>query len=72
MGYTNPNISIYKFEGVYNSHDTEEGLNVEHTAWAGVKLACGRALGLVIYIGREMKMSLNAKEPSTKFGKLDG
>jgi phospholipid-translocating ATPase len=48
-----------------------EGLNLEYTAWSGVKLACGRALGIVIYIGKDLKMTLNAKEPTTKFGKLD-
>lgn len=26
---------------------------------------------MVIYIGRDMKMSMNAKEPTSKFGKLD-
>jgi phospholipid-translocating ATPase len=47
------------------------GLNLENTIWRGVKIATGKALVLVIYTGRDTKLTLNMKNAETKFGKLD-
>ena len=47
------------------------GLNLENTVWRGVKVATGKALLMVIYTGKQTKLSLNMKNAATKFGKLD-
>ena len=47
------------------------GLGLENTAWRGVKIASGKSLLMVIYTGKDTKLSLNMKNSSTKFGKLD-
>ena len=36
-----------------------------------MKVASGDILGLVLYTGHETKMSLNSKQPQTKYGKTD-
>lgn len=47
------------------------GLGLEQTLWRGVKVASGRGLVMVLYTGKETKLSLNSKESGNKFGKLD-
>ncbi len=47
------------------------GLNLENTIWRGVKVATGKALLIIIYTGRDTKLTLNMKNAETKFGKLD-
>jgi len=39
--------------------------------WANTVLATGRVIGLVLYTGRESRMSMSAKRPRTKFGRVD-
>lgn len=40
--------------------------------WQNTVLAsAGYVLGLVIYTGKETRSKMNAREPNTKFGKLD-
>lgn len=48
------------------------GLGLENTVWRGVKVASGKALLMVIYTGKNTKLTLNMKQASTKFGKIDG
>jgi phospholipid-translocating ATPase len=36
-----------------------------------VKVASGRGLAVVLYVGHETKLSLNSKESGNKFGQLD-
>mmetsp|Transcript_39366 Transcript_39366/g.37835 ORF Transcript_39366/g.37835 Transcript_39366/m.37835 type:complete len:199 (+) Transcript_39366:960-1556(+) len=49
-----------------------EPLSLENTLWADTVLASsGYILAMVIYTGRETRSQMNAREPSTKFGKLD-
>ena len=38
------------------------GLGLENTAWRGVKVATGRALLMVIYTGKNTKLSLNMRK----------
>ena len=47
------------------------GIGLEQTLWRGVKMASGRAILLVIYTGKETKLSLNSKDSGNKFGLLD-
>lgn len=70
---TQPNENIYEFTGVFVNEEAgmREPLNLEHTLWANTVLATGKALGLVIYCGKETKMQKSAKTPRMKFGKLD-
>ena len=39
--------------------------------WANTVLASGKAIGLVLYTGKESRMSMSAKMPRTKFGRVD-
>lgn len=67
------NENIYEFTGtfVHEPSNTKESLGLEHTLWAGTVLATGKALGLVVFCGRETKMQRSAKTPKMKFGRLD-
>lgn len=67
------NENIYEFTGtfVHEPTHTKESLGLEHTLWAGTVLATGKALGLVVFCGRETKMQRSAKTPKMKFGRLD-
>ena len=47
------------------------GLGLENTVWRGVKVASGKALVMIIYTGKNTKLTLNMKQASTKFGKID-
>jgi phospholipid-translocating ATPase len=49
----------------------KESLSLENTMWAGTVLASGKILGLVIYTGRETRMAMNSRTPTTKSGKID-
>lgn len=44
---------------------------LEQTLWRGVKIASGRGIIVVVYVGRETKLSLNSKQAGNKFGLLD-
>jgi len=39
--------------------------------WANTVLASGKVIGLVLYTGKETRMSMSAKKPRTKFGRVD-
>lgn len=70
--FENPEISIYKFLGAMKIESQEVfGLNLENTVWRGVKIATGKALLMIIYTGKNTKLSLNMKNAGVKFGKLD-
>lgn len=50
----------------------KEGLSLENTLWSNTVLAStGYILGLVVYTGKETRSMMNAREASTKIGKLD-
>ena len=70
---SNPNENIYEFTGTFyhESTGTKEPLNLENTLWANTVLASGKALGLVIFCGKETKLQKSAKTPRMKFGRLD-
>jgi len=46
-------------------------LTVDHVLWANTVLAAGRAIGMVIYTGRETRSVMNTSHPQTKVGLLD-
>lgn len=70
--YENPEINIYKFLGSMKIADQEVfGLNLENTIWRGVKIATGKALLMVMYTGKDTKLTLNMRNAGTKFGRLD-
>ena len=77
-GYLNidpPYQNIYEFNGVINFNDSgtliKEPLGLENTLWANTIMASKRALGIVIYTGKETRMQMNTSIAKTKFGKLD-
>jgi len=54
-----------------NSGSIKEPLSLENTMWASTILASKKALGLVIFTGREMRFQMNSSNPKTKKGALD-
>lgn len=70
--FEEPQIGIYQFIGAVKIGNQEPfGVGLENTIWRGVKVATGKALVMVIYTGKQTKLSLNMKDSGTKFGKLD-
>lgn len=43
----------------------------ENVMWANTVLACGTAIGLVVYTGRETRFVMNTTLPESKVGMLD-
>jgi len=72
-----PIENIHKFDGVFvgrldlHEKKEKEGLNLENTLWANTVLTAGKIYALVLYTGRETRISLNSEVPRTKIGKLD-
>ena len=76
INYIPPSKNIYSFEGVINfvNHDgtlQKESLNLENTLWASTILASEKAIGIVIYTGKETRVQMNSSAPKIKFGILD-
>ncbi len=78
MGYLDidpPYMNIYEFNGVLNINESgslfKEPLNLENTLWANTVMASKRALGIVIYTGKETRMQMNSSIANSKIGKLD-
>ena len=67
-----PIVNIYQFMGSIDILGGDKiGIGLEQTLWRGVKMASGRAILLVIYTGKETKLSMNSKDSGNKFGILD-
>jgi phospholipid-translocating ATPase len=52
---------------IFNSNQSQaenyqESLNLENTLWCNTILATGKILGIVIFIGKETRSSINTKE----------
>lgn len=72
LEFNTPVPGIYDFTATLDIvGDAKIGVGLEQTLWRGVKVASGRALLLVIFTGRETKLSLNSKSSNSKFGLLD-
>ncbi len=48
-----------------------ESLSTENCLWANTVVASGKALGMVIYTGRETRSVMNTSQPQTKVGSID-
>jgi phospholipid-translocating ATPase len=70
-----PSASIYSFKGKISVEREEgkvrEALSLENVIWASTVLACNPIWGLVIYCGKDTRISLNSKLPTSKIGKFD-
>ncbi|KAJ8041253.1 putative phospholipid-transporting ATPase IIB [Holothuria leucospilota] len=70
-----PKKSIHGFVGQFcemkDGISTKHGLAIENTLWANTVVASGRALGVVIYTGRETRSVMNTSHPVSKIGLLD-
>ena len=72
-----PTDQIYDFKGYFQMsgeqmNNQKEGLTLENTLWQNTVLAStGYVLAMVTFTGKETRSSMNAREPSTKIGKLD-
>lgn len=51
--------------------DLKESITLENTLWANTVVASGRAICVVVYVGKETRCMLNASAPRTKVGKLE-
>jgi phospholipid-translocating ATPase len=49
----------------------KETLSLENTLWMDTVLANSQIWGLIIYTGKETRMSMNSRNPRTKFGRTD-
>ncbi|XP_022108719.1 probable phospholipid-transporting ATPase IIB isoform X2 [Acanthaster planci] len=71
-----PQKDIHSFIGTFNMPTSEgslakDTLSIENTIWANTVVASGRALGVVIYTGRETRAVMNTSYPHSKIGLLD-
>jgi len=66
-----PNSEIYQFSGLFVYRDIKEKLTLENTMWASTVLTNGTVIGLVIYIGRETRISMGSSSARTKNGIID-
>ena len=77
-----PKLDIYNFEGVFKiqsqgmdlekeNKESREGLNLNHTLWGNCYLANGKAIGIVVYTGREMRSMMNTRDAKDKIGRTD-
>ena len=72
-----PDDNIYDFCGYFEVRDVienkvhKEPLNLEHTMWANTILTSGKIIGIVIYTGKETRISMNSRRPRTKVGIFD-
>jgi len=48
-----------------------EPLFLDHTLWANTSITSGKIYGMVIYTGKETRISMNSRAPRSKAGKLD-
>ena len=75
ISYPPPTENIYHYEGVFevdvNGEKIAEPLFLEHTLWANTSITSGMVYGLVIYTGKDTRMSMNIQKPRSKVGKLD-
>jgi phospholipid-translocating ATPase len=49
----------------------KEALSLENTMWASTILASKKAIGIIIYTGKENRFQMNSSSPKTKKGALD-
>jgi phospholipid-translocating ATPase len=49
----------------------KEALSLENTMWASTILASKKAVGIIIYTGKENRFQMNSSSPKTKKGALD-
>jgi len=67
-----PRAHIYDFIGKIEAEGGyTEPLSLENTMWANTVLASGVAYAMVLYIGKETRMSMNSREARSKIGNLD-
>jgi len=73
--YPPPSENIYHFEGVLEADSAadkvQESLFLDHTLWANTSITSGKVYGIVIYTGRDTRISMNSRKPRSKIGKID-
>ena len=64
-----PSNKIYEFRGKANFPPSQdpEPLRLQHTAWASTTVASGDFYGLVIYVGKDTRIQMNANDARVKF-----
>ena len=55
----------------HDDYQVEESLSIDNTLWANTVIASGRALGVVIYTGKETRSVMNNNKPRYKMGVFD-
>lgn len=64
-----PSNKIYEFRGKakFPPKQEPEPLKLQHTAWASTTIASGDFYGLVIYVGKDTRIQMNANDARIKF-----
>ena len=63
-----PTNKIYEFRGKSVSQEGNlEPLRLQHTAWSSTTVAAGDFYGLVIYVGKDTRIQMNANQARIKF-----
>jgi phospholipid-translocating ATPase len=57
--------------GTFCPEFRKEALSLENTMWASTILASKKAIGIIIYTGKENRFQMNSSNPKTKKGALD-
>lgn len=76
LKYGAPHENIYEFDAVFeaepkDSNKLTEYLSLDNTLWANTMITTGSVIAMVIYSGRETRISMNSRSPRTKVGKTD-
>lgn len=68
-----PNDRIYDFKGNFygDFENCYEPLRFCNTIWANMRVVSGEVIGVVIYSGKETRISQNSRTPQGKNGKTD-
>jgi len=67
----NNNINMNGNQNFNLNGNLKEPLGLENTMWASTILASKKAIGIVIYTGKEVRFQMNSATPKTKKGALD-
>jgi phospholipid-translocating ATPase len=64
-----PTNKIYEFRGTatLQSSGTQEPLRLQNTAWSSTTIASGDLFGLVVYVGKDTRIQMNANQARIKF-----
>jgi len=70
--FSPPSDNIYQFSGILTEPTNEqEKLSLENCLWASCNVASGQGFGLVVYCGKQTRISMGTEDPHQKIGLFD-